>query len=286
MTILNASNMSAHVRSARAASPRPPADAPETALFTSIARSTVEAGRADRARHKKEEQLAERQRKLAHEHRKKEATAKKTEKDRRIAEKEQARAFEELNDKREEKRKAIAREARVAQRERELAARAVDEKTAERKKHRALEEARFREEQFKHDLEKMAAEHAKDGALAKKAWDAEREIRDGLRGCELRLRHGAEGHRRELETRKQQMAAVNAKAANALKAVRDREADGNMEVLAHQAEKMKKAEKNKERARKDWVRDREDRNDALQQKVLQNLANEKSKERERLYQLK
>lgn len=61
---MHASNVSAASKTVRNMSPLN-ADAPEVGLFTSIARVTLEADRAERAKVRKEEHLARRQQQLA-----------------------------------------------------------------------------------------------------------------------------------------------------------------------------------------------------------------------------
>ena len=88
-------------------------DAPETSFFSNIARSTVEEERMDRAKIKKEENMTKFYQQLEKKIKQKEQSFKKVERKKIIEKKEIASMFEELNDKREAKRKEIARNARV-----------------------------------------------------------------------------------------------------------------------------------------------------------------------------
>lgn len=88
---MNASHVSGNFasRTARSISPLS-AHAPETTLFTSIARCTLEADRADRAKVRKEEHIAKHQQQLAQKIKKKEQSVRKMEKERNLQQKEAA----------------------------------------------------------------------------------------------------------------------------------------------------------------------------------------------------
>lgn len=143
----------------------------------------------------------------------------------------------------------------------ELNAKEMDEKTAERKKKEEVDKLVFQEERFKADLKKMADAAAKDGEGAKKRKMAEMVVINSLKAYEDRVKQGYDAHEEFKKDRSHRMSEICAKSHMALEKVREQRSGDNLEVLYLADQKFKRAHKNKEKAMKEFKRDREDKND-------------------------
>lgn len=104
-----------------------------------------------------------------------------------------------------------------------------------------------------------------------------------MRAYEIKVKLGNDARGEFNMNRVTRMHGLTQKSVEALKAVRDRDANMNADVLVKTATKQKVAEKNKNKAIKEWHRDREEHNDLILARIKQNKEVEKAKHKERVY---
>lgn len=84
-----------------------------------------------------------------------------------------------------------------------------------------------------------------------------------MKAYENKVKQGFDAHEDFKHSRVVHMRDMTAKSVETLQKVREREANANNDVLVQTVSKLKKAEKNKDKALKEWQRDREEQNDRI-----------------------